>query len=305
MRLSWRHAALLPAFACAAVAAAATPQVGTIRWQVLDMPPAFNFINGHPPRDATELGRGEVDGFMRLLIGQMPQYRHEFVEAGVARFEALARQDKAVCSALLVRTPQRLAWLFYTPVFPPLMSRQLHVIVRRDRLDKFSTPQGRALQLSDILNRRDLVGLLQKDRSYGPRIDTLVQAQGADGPKTMVTSRNSQLLSMLSAGRMDYTLDYPLMLDAYNHNKEGASSDLVALPITEGLSTSMAHASCSRNPEGRRAIEAIDRAERQLAQDPRRDKLLRDWLGDKIDDADRLRLKHFLDERARAGPRIE
>ncbi len=298
-----RLALTLAAWTWAAGACAAL-EVGVIRWQVLDMPPAFNYVHGRPPRDASELGHGEVDGFMRLLIGQMPQYRHEFVEAGVARFEALARQDKALCSVLLVRTPQRLEWLFYTPVYPPLMSRQLHVIVRRDRQQKFISPQGQVLQLTDILKRKDLVGLLVKDRSYGPRIDALVKAQGADGPKSMVTARNSQLLGMLNAGRMDYTLDYPLMLEAYLQ-KDGAGADLVALPVTEGFGTSMVHAACSRNPEGRRAIEAIDWAERRLAQDPRRDEMLRGWLGDKPDDADRLRLKRFMDERARAGARIE
>ena len=285
-------------------ACALAQEVGVMHWQVLDMPPAFTYPDGHQPRTPDELGNGEVDGFMRLLIAQMPQYRHEFVEAGIARFEALSRSGKAMCSLLLVRTPERLDWLFYTPVYTPQVSRQLHVVVRRDRLAAFSSPNGQLLQLADIIKRQDLTGLLQKDRSYGPRIDALIRSQAPAGPKYMVTGRTNQLLSMLRAGRMDYTLDYPQMVDEFLR-KEGPGPELVELPIVEGLSTQMVHAACSRNPEGRRAIEAIDLAERQLAQDPRRDALLREWRGDKADETDRLRLKHFMDERARAGARIE
>ena len=63
-----------------------------LRWLVQDMPPHFSYPAGRMPQQLGELGHGEVDGYMRVLLARMPQYRHEFFEASLPRFEMLARQ---------------------------------------------------------------------------------------------------------------------------------------------------------------------------------------------------------------------
>lgn len=306
----------------APVTAAAEPAkpadgLGTLRWLVQDLPPHMTFQAGKAPSQPSELGHGEIDGFMRLLIERMPQYRHEFVEAGMPRFEMLVRHGQTLCSALHVRTPERLSWLYFTHLHSPLFSRQLHVIVRRDKLPLFErgdTP-GQAQSLAEILQRPDLQGLLPRGRSFGPRIDALLQAAGAQAPKTLVTGRGTHLLAMLRAKRMDYTLEYPSVVDDYLASSAGAGAgasasaglgaDLVKLPLVEGRSTAVATAACSRTPEGRRQIEAIDQAVRQLAQDPQREAWMRAWRGPQLDEQDRQNLKRYMDERARGGPQIE
>jgi len=293
--------------AWAAAPAEVTETVGTIQWLVQDLPPHFSFKGGKAPQRASELGNGEVDGFLRLLIERIPQYRHEFVDAGLPRFEALVRQGQTLCSVLHVRTPERLSWLYFTSLHAPLFSRQLHVVVRRDRLAQFEQADapGQPLSLAEILQRQDLVGLLPRGRSFGPRIDGLLQAAGEQAPRSMVTGRGTHLLSMLRAQRMDYTLEYSSVVDEYLSSSSGAGAELVKLPIAEGRSTAVATAACSRTPEGRRQIEAIDQAVRKLAQDPQREAWMRAWRGSHLDEQDRQSLKRFMDERARAGPQIE
>jgi uncharacterized protein (TIGR02285 family) len=295
-------AALLLAGPLRPAAAQGAAPAAPMRWLVQDLPPAFSYQNGHAPQQVSDLGNGEVDGFLRLLIAQMPQYRHEFVEAGLARFESLVRQGQGICSLLHVRTPERLSWLYYTHLFPPLLSRQIHVVVRGDQLARFET-QGQPLQLPELLQRGELVGLLPKDRSFGPRIDALLQAQGALAPKRIATGRSSNLLAMLRAGRMDYTLEYPTIVAEFL--RASGSAELVALPLAEGRSTAVATAACGRNAEGRLAIEAIDLAVRRIAQDPQREALLRGWRGEHQDEGDRQRLNRYMDERARGGAQIE
>lgn len=291
---------------CAAplVQAQPTPSsAGTIRWLVQDLPPHFTLQNGRAPQRPEELGHGEIDGFLRLLIGRLPQYQHEFFEAGFPRFEAAVRQGQTLCSMLHVRTAERLSWLYFTHLYPPMFARQIHVIVNRDQLARFE-PQGQSLQLAELLQRADLVGLLPRDRSFGPKIDALLQAQTQRPVKTIVAARGMQLLTMLRAHRMDYTLEYPSVVDEFMRTTDGAA-DLVKLPIAEGRSTAVATVACSRNPEGRRQIEAIDAAVRQLAQDPQREAWLRAWRGDAIDEADRTRINRYMDERARGGAQVE
>lgn len=295
----------LAAACLVASAAQAAPPVDTIRWVAQDVPPHFSFVQGRPPRSVAELGHGEVDGFMRVLLARMPEYRHEFVESSTARYEAESRRGQTLCSTMHVRTPERLQWAYFSHLYPPLISRELHVIVRRELMDKLSQarPQDGRLQLSELLKRPELRLLVARDRAFGAQIDSLLSQYTV--PRLAVGAQlSSQMLDMLRAGRMDYTLEYPTVVKDYL-GRVGDPGALVALPVAEGLSTLLATVSCSRTPEGRRHIEAIDAAVRELARDPSREAWVREWRGEHSDPQDMKRLNAYMDERARGGARIE
>lgn len=280
------------------------PPAPVLRWLVQDMAPHFNYRDGRPPERTEDLGQGEIDGFLRLLVERMPQFRHEFVELSLPRFEAQVRQGETICSVLHLRTPERLHWLYFTTLYPPMLSRQIHVIVRRDDLSRFES-KGQPLQLADLLRRTDLVGLVPRDRSFGPRIDKLLAANPGRAPRGIVAGRNVNLLPMLRARRMDYTLEYPITVDDFSATHPGPP-ELAKLPLVEGRSTLVATAGCSRTPDGRRAIEAMDQAVRQLAADPQREAWIKTWRnGAPIDAEDLQRLNRFLDDRARGPAQIE
>ncbi|MCV2370714.1 TIGR02285 family protein [Roseateles oligotrophus] len=303
--LGWRATALLGLALLAGAARAqpvpeARPEVLT--WLVRDVPPYFSYPGGKAPQRPEDLANGEIDGFLRQLIKQLPQYRHEFLDAGFPRFEALVHQGQALCSPLHVVTPERLEWLYFTHVHPPLLSRQVHLIVRRESLAKFES-FGAVPALAEVLQRNDLIGLLPRDRSFGVKIDPLLKERGDLAPKTIVTGRNMHLLAMLGAGRMDYTLEYPSTVDEYLRST-GSKQDFVKLPVAESRSANQATFACSRNPQGRKLIEAIDQAVRKLAQDPQREAWIRAWRGEQ-DAQERLRLKRYMDERAKGGAQIE
>jgi uncharacterized protein (TIGR02285 family) len=284
---------------------AAPPPTETIRWVAQDVPPHFSFVQGRPPRTVSELGHGELDGFMRVLLARMPEYRHEFVEASTTRYEAESRRGETLCSTLHVRTPERLQWLYFSHLYPPLVSREVHVIVPRRLMSGLSKsrPQDGRLVLSELLKRDDLRLLVPRDRAFGPQIDSLLSQYTV--PRLAVGAQSStQLLDMLRAGRMDYTLEYPSVVKDYLA-RAGDPDGLVALPVAEGLSTLLATVSCSRTPEGRRHIEAIDAAVRELAREPDREAWVRSWRGKRADPQDMKRLNAYMDERARGGPRIE
>lgn len=296
---------LRSAWAFAALVMVAAAHADTLRWVAQDVPPHFSFNQGHAPRSVGELGHGEVDGFMRVLLARMPQFQHEFVEASTTRYEALSRSGETLCSTLHVRTPARSSWLYFSHLYPPLASRELHVIVRRDALAQIaeSRPADGRILLADLLKRPDLRLLLARDRAFGPQIDKLL-AQHVVPRLAVGAQLSNQLLDMLRAGRMDYVLEYPAVVRDYL-KRAGAPDALVALPVIEGRSTLLATVSCSRTPQGLRHIHAIDAAVRALAREPERAAWVREWRGDPVDVADMRRLNTYMDERARGGPRIE
>ena len=204
-----------------------------------------------------------------------------------------------------VRTPARLDWLYFSHLYPPLVSREIHVIVRREALARLTQGRGQdgRLVLAELLKRQELRLLLARDRAFGAQIDNLLAHQVV--PRLAVGAQlSNQLLDMLRAGRMDYTLEYPTVVKDYLA-RVGDPGALVALPVAEGLSTLLATVSCSRTPAGRRQIEAIDAAVRALAREPRRQAWVRQWRGERVDPLDMKRLNAYMDERARGGPRIE
>jgi len=289
----------------AACLLASAAQADTIRWVAQDVPPHFSFVQGHPPRSPAELGHGEVDGFMRVLLARLPQFRHEFVAAGTARYEAESRRGQTLCSTLHVRTPERLRWAYFSHLYPPLVSREIHVIVPRPLLAALQAhpPPDGLLVLARLLERHDLHPLVARDRAFGPQIDGLLARHTV--PRLAAGAKYShQLLDMLRAGRMDYTLEYPAVVQDYLA-RAGDPGALVALPVAEGLSTLLATVSCSRTPEGLRRIQAIDAAVRELAREPDRAAWVREWRGERADARDLGRINAYMDERARGGPRIE
>ncbi len=275
----------------------------TIRWVVHHMPPVFTLPGGQTPSQASELGHGELDGLQRLLVTRLPQVRHEFVVAVPTRFEALVRQGEPICSLLPRRTPERLSWLYFTPTHPPLNSRAVHLVTRAELLPRL-TALGEPLSLARVLQAPQLRGVLTRDRSFGPRIDQLLQTQGQTLLQSALAWRGSNLLSMLQAGRMDYTLEHPVLVDDYlRQHPDGAR--LVKLPLLEAQAISQATVACARNPAGRRHIEAIDAVIRELARAPDRSAWLKEWLGELPEPGDRERIDRFMDARARRGAQIE
>ena len=272
-----------------------------LRWFAQDAPPLLSFVDGQPPRQAQDLKNGEVDGFLRLLIVELPEFRHEFFDATLPRFELMVKSGETVCSPLHKRSPERLKDRYFTSTLPWLTSNQVYLVVRRDQLERFAS-LGRPVSLADLIQRKDLTGLLARDRSYGRQIDALLQGPNQGAIKTLSVRKGSQLLSMLRAKRMDFVLETQAEVKEFLGPGE---EDLLMLPLKEGPTDSLRYVSCSRTPLGRLQIEAVDRAVRKLAGDPQRDVWLRSWLGSSLDAQERRRLLRYLDERARGGPQIE
>lgn len=289
-----------------ALPASAAP---VMRWLVQDIPPHFSLAVGRSPQSVADFGNGELDGFLRQLIAQLPQYRHEFVEASLPRYEALVLKGETLCSVLHKRLPERLANRYFTPMFPALSSRQLQLVVRRDRLERFQA-LGSRVAVASLMQKPGLKGLVARGRSFGSALDPLLKPPLGKPLDTVVTTNAKTVLAMLRAGRMDYTLEYADTVQQFLRSEVGSDADrreldLVLLPIAELEGHDIAYASCTRNAPGREQIEAIDAAVRRLAQDPRREAWLRAWLGESAGSAERARLIRFLDDRARRGPQLE
>lgn len=289
-------AAGLLLLACAGTAAA--QEARTITWNLVDWPPFYVLKNGQAPASAEELGEGAIDEFLRLLLPHLPQYRHRFVTLNGPRAEVERRAGRGLCSPSSMRTPARLRERYFTPALPTV---QLQLVLRRERLALLAQGRG-TVSLRQLTQRTELSGLVMRARHYGADLAPWLAEAPDRNIKAMVAPRAGNLLTMLAAGRMDYTLEYPMVV-AYH--QQGRAAELVSLPIEEAGEPPLGYISCNRNPWGLAVLRDIDRALRELARQPEAAQVYRRWLGEEQQAREQARLERFFAQRARGGVRIE
>lgn len=280
-------------------ALALEPAEPTITWNLSDWPPFHLLPGGQAPATAEQLGEGLMDGFLRLVLGQLPQYRHRFVVLNGPRAEVERKAGLQLCSPTSMRTPERLAQRLFTPA---LLAGQLQLVLRRERLQQIA--QGRSsVSLRELSARTELQGLVMSQRHYGADLAPWLRPAPDGNVQTMVAPRAGNLLTMLSAGRMDYTLEYPMVV---GYHQLGQPAELVSLPIEELGESPVGYFSCNRSDWGRVVIKDIDRALRAVAARPEQVlPLYRRWLSEEQFAREAPALRRFLAQRARGGPRIE
>jgi uncharacterized protein (TIGR02285 family) len=269
-----------------------------ITWNLSDWPPFYVLKDGQAPASAAQLGDGAIDEFLRLLLPLLPDYEHRFVTLNAPRAEVQRKTGLGLCSPSSMRTPARLQERYFTPALPTV---QLQLVLRRERLAVLAQGRG-SVSLRELGERADLSGLVMKGRHYGEGLAPwLVEAPGRN-LRTMVAPRAGNLLTMLAAGRMDYTVEYPMVV-AYH--QQGRAAELVSLPIDEAGEPPLGYISCNRNAWGLAVMRDIDRALRQLARQPEAAQVYRRWLGEEQQAREQARLARFFAQRARGGVRIE
>ncbi len=197
------------------------------------------------------------DRVIDWIAARTPGVVHERIVANARRGWLLIERGDNVCLASAVRTAEREALAYFSATLP-MPPQQL--IVRRDRVDAFRLDAHGHVDLAEVLADPRVQGLLVKGRSYGPALDAMLarRPKQANLRETAAADYGSNVLAMLRKQRVDYTLEYPLLLAAAAPAR-GEADDLVGLPIRGHSKLVVSGVACPRTPWGRAAIQLIDR----------------------------------------------
>ncbi|MBN8504154.1 MAG: hypothetical protein J0L58_06745 [Burkholderiales bacterium] len=258
------HCAL---FALLLLATSALATADTVRWAVVDGPPFHVDPPGGPARSVDALGDGVTDRLIARLASELPQWRHELLPMSRRQLWARIASGEALCYADAIVTPERLkmTYMSLATVGTPMV-----LAVRKGSLP----PRKEGYRLAELLARSDLRGAFEAQRSYGLEIDGLVRDARAP---VMPLPQGPQVLRMLEAGRMDYLVEYPKVLQYAQERMQPAPAlDFHALrDIAEPAPAAVA---CTRTAWGLRAIRAIDGAIRRASARPDATAAHRRWL---------------------------
>ncbi|MDN3546175.1 TIGR02285 family protein [Kinneretia asaccharophila] len=292
-------AALQPDRAQAQLSTALPERV--ITWNLVDWPPFYLLSDGQPPASMEALGEGVIDGFLRRVLQRLPQYEHRFVMLTGARAELERKAGLGLCSASSMRTPERLQDRYFTPAMPTV---QQHLVMQRSRVAALDLPTAGVSLRTLFRQAPELQGLILSKRHYGPELEPLLRQ--APNVRAIAAPKAGNLLNMLEAGRMDFSLEYPMVLAHHlAQQRPGREAPLVSLPIVEAGEPPVGYFSCNRNAWGRAVMADLDKALREVAAQPEVARLYERWLTPSEAARERPRMERFFAARARGGVKIE
>ena len=268
----------------------ACAQENTVTWGVVDWAPTFILKNGKTPTKPEDLGNGLIDRVTASLAARMPAYHHVFLQANLQRIFAEIAVGNHICYAGAFKTPEREKIAYFSP---SILTSTVALIVREDRIQKLQL-QGASTSLKHLIEERtDLSGYIESGRSFSPMIDQVLQS-GGKNQRRITVPRTGHLLQLLDAGRMDYTIDYPYVVE-YQSRLGQFKNSLLAIGLDDAPAVATAYVACPRTAWGKDVMLHIDAALRDAAHDTTFRHAATDWLPEAFVKLHRAEFESFYD----------
>ncbi len=222
----------------------------TITWLILDWPP-WMMLTGE------DAGQGRFNHILRILQENLPEYEHRTENMNWARFwHELEDNKNNYCNIFAYKSGKReeIAY-FSTPLTIGLPNA---IIMKKSTKEKLGNPEK--YSIVTLLHDKRFSGAIEKTRSYTGKIDDILKDVEPGSNLTRIPEGSQSMIKMVITGRIDYTIEYPVVA-SYHAGKHGADPDaIVSIPITEMDPITYAYLACTRNEWGKRVIDQVNAA---------------------------------------------
>ncbi|MDN7136326.1 hypothetical protein [Pseudidiomarina terrestris] len=231
-----------------------------IIWGVNSAPP-FHVVEGYFAK------QGVCDAMVEAFQRALPDTDQRISRYPAGRIAALIRQGGDICYPCVIRLEQDTDVAYFSDT---ILEYPAHGIITRPELAQTFTERfGNPVDFVELLKTGDYRFGQPLGRRYGtlqPYIERFLhntsrfsEISGADA--------NANMLAMVNASRIDFVVDYPMLL---NYHNQILPIELVFLPIKENYGEIVEGAvGCPATPWGKRAIELINSAIPEVIQDPK------------------------------------
>ncbi|MDV6315218.1 TIGR02285 family protein [Idiomarina sp. HP20-50] len=224
-------------------------------------------------------GQGFCDALVTGFQRQLPELSHRVRKLPSRRITMIMKKNKNLCFPCLIKRTSYNSEFNYTDtthLYPP------HgIITTADNAKKIIQKYGHPVRFSELVKDADLRFAQPTERRYG-RLQPLLEEHLIDSENfSFISGQNAHvnLLTMLVNDRIDYTVDYKMVMVYYNETKD-KNSGLVFLPIKEYDGVVIEGAvGCTDNEWGRNAVDQLNKVIQQLQADPDFQRSLDKWLG--------------------------
>ena len=212
-------------------------------------------------QDKENIPAGFCDELVNSVEAALPDHTIEVARLPQIRIRRLMKREQNLCFPCLIKRSSYNPDYYFTEtvnLYPP------HgIITRKTVAQKLYHQFGQDISLTDVASQTALRFAQPSGRKYGD-IQPIVEAYLRDTERhknVYGTNASYNLLSMIASHRVDFTVDYPMMINFYQQlgPVPGSDSELVFIPITEYQQKPIIGAiGCARNNWGKQAIDAIN-----------------------------------------------
>jgi len=246
--------------------------LAVITWAINPGPP-FHIVSG------SMQGQGFCDALVDSISQLLPNYQHKKVIVPQGRvLDLLSAPNSQMCFPCMIKREQAPTGVKYTESthqFPR------HMLITRQSLLTSTKP----ISLQTLLASGKYRYGYPQGRRYGV-LDPLLETYKTDFPQ-MVLARAGpgeadSVLSLIEIGRIDFTVDYPMVLKYHRLMREkDKEMALKMLPIEENQQHAPQQAvGCADNPWGRAVVSDINKVIPQVQQSPPYLQAKKFWLED-------------------------
>lgn len=243
-----------------------------LSWATNTAPP-FHIVGG------TFDQQGICDQLLTSLKNQLPDLNHQILLMPQTRIHQALNNKEPLCFPCMIHraSPTRTAVFSH----PTHWYRPQGVITRQALARHFSEQFGRPLVLANLLADKTFKLGLAAGRRYGElepvlepyRTNGLIRS-GDDGPVA--------LLKMIQNGRIDFTLDYDIILTYLKKTAPEQAKGLVYVPLAELTKPIAGAVGCSNSDWGRQQVELINAVLPKVKADPGFKKSLEAWFDTQV-----------------------
>lgn len=221
----------------------------------------FWVLTQEPPITYSE--QNEFKGYghqiLKLITEQMPNYKHQFVNAGnYARATREVKTRDQTCAIGLFKKPERLKTMIFSE-HPIFYFYNIQAVFKEKEYRKQML--GNSISIEKMLKNPKYKLGLSKGRTYFEKLGEII-AQNQSQRNIVHTSQGNvaeSLFNMLMADRIHYMLLYPEEA-IYLAQKNNIKEPIVTIPIKENLDLGHSWIACSKTSQGKKIIVDINKA---------------------------------------------
>lgn len=235
-----------------------------IHWAINDAPP-FHVLHGEYQR------QGICDVLTRVVHRYLPEQQINYLHMPQPRIAQAMDNKEPVCFPCMIYKPEGEARAVYS--LPSHFYYPHRIITSESTARTLQALYGEPVSLEKLLDDTRFRLGYPVGRRYGmlqPLLnehDPFLARAGTGGAVA--------ILHMISSGRLDYTIDYPIVA---NYFQRLYNRKMVTLEIAENIKQPVAGAiGCANNAWGKAKIAEINRVIQNIRQDPELSEVLKLW----------------------------